>query len=210
MKESMLSSNPSTPEGTAVAILPARLAATRLPDKPLADIGGAPMIQRVYSRARQATLLSGVLVATPDAAIVAAVEAFGGNVVLTSAAHRTGTDRVAEAARTLPPDVTIIVNVQGDEPLIDPATIDAVAAPLLADPLIVMASVMCRCRPDASPTPPSSRSSATSTASRFTSAARRFHSAAPSTPPTPRASTSACTPTAATSSNACPISPRPR
>ena len=61
------------------------------------------MIQRVYERAQRATLLSGVLVATPDAAIVAAVEAFGGNVVLTSSAHRTGTDRVAEAARTLPP-----------------------------------------------------------------------------------------------------------
>ena len=79
----------------------------------------------------------------PDAAIFAAVEAFGGKAVLTSAAHPTGTDRLAEAARNLPDDVEIIVNVQGDEPLIDPETIDAVAAPLIADAFLVMASAMC-------------------------------------------------------------------
>jgi 3-deoxy-manno-octulosonate cytidylyltransferase (CMP-KDO synthetase) len=127
----------------AVAILPARLAATRLPDKPLLDIAGAPMIQRVYDRAKQAKTLSDVFVATPDAAIAQAVSAFGGRAVLTSPDHRTGTDRVAEAARSLPPEVGVIVNVQGDEPLLDPATIDAVAAPLLADPSLVMASLMC-------------------------------------------------------------------
>jgi 3-deoxy-manno-octulosonate cytidylyltransferase (CMP-KDO synthetase) len=126
----------------AVAIIPARLAATRLPNKPLADIGGKPMIQHVYERTRRAAHLSDVLVATPDAEIRTAVEAFGGKAVLTSNEHRTGTDRVAEAARSLPESVTVILNVQGDEPLIDPATIDALAAPLLADESLVMASVM--------------------------------------------------------------------
>jgi 3-deoxy-manno-octulosonate cytidylyltransferase (CMP-KDO synthetase) len=126
----------------AVAIIPARLAATRLPNKPLADLDGKPMIQHVYEQARRAAHLSDVLVATPDAEILAAVEAFGGKAVLTSNEHRTGTDRVAEAARTLPDSVTVIVNVQGDEPLISPATIDALAVPLLADESLVMASVM--------------------------------------------------------------------
>jgi 3-deoxy-manno-octulosonate cytidylyltransferase (CMP-KDO synthetase) len=134
---------PGLNSNLAVAILPARLAATRLPNKPLADIGGVPMIQRVYARAQQATTLSGVMVATPDDAIVEAVRAFGGQGVLTSILHRTGTDRVAEAARDLPANVTVIVNVQGDEPLLDPTTIDAVAAPLLADPTLIMTSLMC-------------------------------------------------------------------
>jgi 3-deoxy-manno-octulosonate cytidylyltransferase (CMP-KDO synthetase) len=129
--------------GKAAAILPARLAATRLPNKPLADINCKPMIQHVYERASQARTLATVLVATPDQAILDAVTAFGGQAVLTSEAHRTGTDRVAEAAQGLPEDVTVVVNVQGDEPLLDPATIDAVAAPLLADESIVMASLMC-------------------------------------------------------------------
>ena len=127
----------------AVAILPARLAATRLPDKPLADIAGKPMIQHVYERARQARTLSDVLVATPDAAIADAVHGFGGMVVLTSPTHPTGTDRVAEAAQTLSPDIAVIVNVQGDEPLLDPGTVDAVATLLLEDPTLVMASLMC-------------------------------------------------------------------
>jgi len=127
----------------AAAIIPARLAATRLPDKPLAMIAGKPMIQHVYERAASARSMAAVIIATPDAAIVEAVTAFGGKVALTSAAHRTGTDRVAEAAAQLPESVRVIVNVQGDEPLLDPATIDAVAAPLLADPEIAMASVMC-------------------------------------------------------------------
>ena len=131
------------PGAAAAAIIPARLAATRLPDKPLADIGGKPMIRHVYERARQAKKLAAVLVATPDAAILAAVESFGGSAVLTSPDHRTGTDRVAEAARGLPPDVRVIVNVQGDEPLLAPDTVDAVATVLLDDPGLVMASLMC-------------------------------------------------------------------
>ena len=130
-------------DSKAVAIVPARLAATRLPNKPLARLGGKPMIQWVYERARGARLLSDVLVATPDTAILEAVGAFGGSAVLTSPAHRTGTDRVAEAVRGLKPDIDVIVNVQGDEPLLDPATVDAVAGLLLSDPSLVMASLMC-------------------------------------------------------------------
>ncbi len=124
-------------------LIPARLAATRLPDKPLADLGGKPMIQRVYEQALKAERVSEVIVATPDAAIREAVEAFGGNVIMTSDTHPTGTDRLAEAARSLSEGIEIIVNVQGDEPLIDPATIDAVADPLLSDPAVVMVSAMC-------------------------------------------------------------------
>ena len=133
--------NPLFP--SVVAIIPARLAATRLPNKPLADILGQTMIQRVYARALRASCLADVLVATPDREIVDAVEAFGGRAVLTSREHRSGTDRVAEAARGLPAEIGVIVNVQGDEPLLDPGMIDAVAAPLLADPSVVMASLMC-------------------------------------------------------------------
>ena len=127
----------------AVAIIPARLASTRLPDKPLALLAGKPMLQHVYERARQARTLSGVIVATPDPEIVRAVRGWGGQVVLTDENHPTGTDRVAEACRDLPRDMEVIVNIQGDEPLIDPDTIDAVAAPLLADPALVMASARC-------------------------------------------------------------------
>lgn len=127
----------------AVAVIPARLAATRLPNKPLADIGGKPMIQHVYERAARAARIADVLVATPDAAIADAVRAFGGQVALTSPDHPTGTDRVAEAVYDLPDDVSVIVNVQGDEPLLDPQTVDAVAGALLDNPSVVMASLMC-------------------------------------------------------------------
>jgi 3-deoxy-manno-octulosonate cytidylyltransferase (CMP-KDO synthetase) len=128
---------------SAAAIIPARLAATRLPNKPLALIDGKPMIQHVYERARRARDFAEVLVATPDKEILEAVAAFGGKAVLTSPDHRTGTDRVAEASAHLPESVTVVVNVQGDEPLLDPATIEAVAAPLLADDSLVMVSLMC-------------------------------------------------------------------
>jgi 3-deoxy-manno-octulosonate cytidylyltransferase (CMP-KDO synthetase) len=129
--------------GEAVAIIPARLAATRLPNKPLALLAGKPMIQHVYERAVQAKTLSGVWVATPDTEIFEAVYAFGGQAIMTSPDHRTGTDRIAEAAQTLAASVRVVVNVQGDEPLISPETINSVVAPLLADPNLVMSSLMC-------------------------------------------------------------------
>src|ERR1051325_2442998 len=116
-----------------IGIIPARLAATRLPNKPLLDIAGKPMIQRVWERAQQARCLKALYVATPDAEIYAAVARFGGRAVMTSARHRSGTDRIAEAVEmitkhagddAIEPDV--IVNIQGDEPLIAPESIEAV------------------------------------------------------------------------------------
>ena len=131
-------------EETVAIVIPARLGATRLPNKPLADLHGKPMLWHVWERARRAQSIAGVWIATPDAEIVRAVKGFGGEAVLTSPNHRTGGDRVAEAALSLPPHIRIVVNVQGDEPLLEPETIDAVAAPLIADESLVMASAMCR------------------------------------------------------------------
>ena len=141
------------PETKVAAVIPARLAATRLPNKPLIDIAGKPMIQHVYERASRASRAAFVVVATPDAEIYDAVRRFGGEAVMTSLTHRSGTDRVAEAARALPAEYRIIVNVQGDEPLLDPSTIDAVAAPLLEDAGIVMTSAMARLPEDRVPDP---------------------------------------------------------
>jgi len=97
------------------------------------------MIQHVYERAAQARGVERVLVATDDARIRDAVDAFGGDVVMTRADHRTGTDRIAEVARTL--DAEVIVNVQGDLPLLDPTMVGAAVAPLLADPGLPMATI---------------------------------------------------------------------
>ena len=129
-----------------VGIIPARMAATRLPGKPLLDIAGKPMIQHVWEKARMARHLTAVYVATPDVEIENAVRAFGGTAIMTSDLHRTGTDRLAEACRTTEAD--IVVNIQGDEPLIDPASIDAAAEPLMADANLPMASLMVRCPAD--------------------------------------------------------------
>lgn len=115
-------------------LIPARLASTRLPDKPLADIGGRPMVVRVAERARRSGARQ-VVVAADSAAIVAACEAHGVQAVMTAADHPSGTDRLAEASRKLAlGDDEVVVNVQGDEPLIDPALIDAVAHLLLERP----------------------------------------------------------------------------
>jgi 3-deoxy-manno-octulosonate cytidylyltransferase (CMP-KDO synthetase) len=122
-----------------VAIIPARYAATRLPGKPLSEIHGKPMVEWVYERARAARRVDRVLVATDDARIVDVVRGFGGEAVLTSTRHATGTDRVAEAARGL--EAEIVINVQGDEPLLDPAGIDAVADALAGDPALEMATL---------------------------------------------------------------------
>ena len=110
------------------AIVPARLASTRLPRKPLADIHGLPMVVRVAQRARQSGAARVVVAADSDE-IVAACERHGVEAVLTSTAHPTGTDRLAEAAARLGlAEQEIVVNVQGDEPLMPPATVAAVAA----------------------------------------------------------------------------------
>ena len=122
-----------------VAIIPARYESTRLPGKPLADINGQPMIQRVYERALRAEGVDRVLVATDDRRIETAVKQFGGDVVMTSAAHCTGTDRLAEVVANL--DAEIVVNVQGDLPCLDPAMVATAVAPLRNDAGLPMATV---------------------------------------------------------------------
>jgi 3-deoxy-manno-octulosonate cytidylyltransferase (CMP-KDO synthetase) len=126
--------------GSIVAVIPARYDSTRLPGKPLADLGGLPMIQRVYERAARAACVDRVLVATDDERIRAAVAGFGGDVVMTSAAHSSGTDRIAEAVASL--DADIVVNVQGDLPLLDPALVDAAVEPLRRDVSLPLATLM--------------------------------------------------------------------
>ena len=106
-----------------LAVIPARYGSTRLPAKALISIAGKPMIQRVWERVRQAESVSKVLVATDDERIASAVRAFGGEAVMTRTEHRSGTERVAEVAAAHP-EFEIVVNVQGDEPLIEPAAID--------------------------------------------------------------------------------------
>ena len=117
-----------------VVVIPARFASTRLPGKPLQDIAGKPMIQHVWQQASKSAA-SRVVVATDDARIVEACRAFGAEVLLTRADHNSGTDRLAEVASQLGlSSDAIVVNVQGDEPLIPPAIIDQVAANLAAHP----------------------------------------------------------------------------
>ena len=123
-----------------LCIIPARYASTRLPGKPLRDIAGKPMVVRVYERAVQARLVQDVVVATDDERIRAVVESCGGRAVMTRADHATGTDRLAEVAAKMT-DCDLIINVQGDEPLIDPAVIDALIEPFLTDEGLSMATV---------------------------------------------------------------------
>ena len=112
-----------------LAVIPARWASTRFPGKPLADILGKPMVQWVSERAQKANLINEVVIATDDKRIYDAVLDFGGQAVMTSPNHQSGTDRVAEVVRNIECD--IVVNVQGDEPLIPSENIDLVIKPLL-------------------------------------------------------------------------------
>jgi len=122
-----------------VVVIPARYGSTRLPGKPLVLLAGKPMIQRVYERAKLAKQANQVIVATDDERIVKAVEAFGGEARLTRTDHRTGTERVAEVAAHVEGD--IFVNVQGDEPLLDPAAVDAAVSSLLEEPAASISTV---------------------------------------------------------------------
>lgn len=115
-------------KGRIVGVVPARWGSTRFPGKSLALIGGKPLLAWVLERARQARRLEAVLVATDDERIAAAARACGVAAVMTRSDHPSGTDRIAEAIRDLPAEV--VVNIQGDEPLIDPALIDRVAGAL--------------------------------------------------------------------------------
>jgi len=122
-----------------VAIIPARYGSTRLPGKPLVLIGGKPMIQHVYESASKARVLDRVLVATDDRRIEKAVRAFGGEVMMTSPDHASGTDRLAEVARKIKADW--LVNVQGDLPFVHAATISRAVMPMRRDRTIPMGTV---------------------------------------------------------------------
>ena len=126
-------------ESSVLVVIPARYHSTRLPGKILADIAGHPMIEHVYRRAGGARLVHGVIVATDDERIAAAVRGFGGAALMTRADHVSGTDRIAEAVSSLP--CRAVVNVQGDEPLIEPGTIDAAIKPLLEDSTVEMSTI---------------------------------------------------------------------
>jgi 3-deoxy-manno-octulosonate cytidylyltransferase (CMP-KDO synthetase) len=120
-------------------ILPARWGSSRFPGKPLHLIAGKALIQHVWERCSQCSRLDDLLIATDDERIFAAAEAFGARVAMTSPDHPTGTDRIAEAIRSLP-DTTHVVNIQGDEPLIDPQLIDELAATMANEPELDMAT----------------------------------------------------------------------
>ncbi|NQT90814.1 MAG: 3-deoxy-manno-octulosonate cytidylyltransferase [Candidatus Omnitrophica bacterium] len=125
---------------TSVGVIPARYEASRFMGKVLADIGGKPMIQHVWERAKRARLLDDLIIAADDDRIIKAVEAFGGKVVFTAKAHPSGTDRLKEIVNPL--DVDIVVNIQADEPLLRPSMIDTLVSALSEDEEIVMASLM--------------------------------------------------------------------
>ena len=120
-------------------VIPARWASSRFPGKPLANIAGIAMIQRVAAQANKANCASEVIVATDDLRILDFVKDNGGTAIMTSAKHQSGTDRVAEVARDR--DCDIVVNVQGDEPLIPPQNIDQVIRPLVDDSTIPVTSL---------------------------------------------------------------------
>jgi 3-deoxy-manno-octulosonate cytidylyltransferase (CMP-KDO synthetase) len=124
-----------------ICVIPARYASTRLPGKPLADIAGKPMIQRVYERALEAKRPASLMVATDHQAVYDVVAAFGGQVMLTSPDHPTGTDRLAEVAMNCP-EYDIIINIQGDEPLIEPSVIDQLVMAFDSDAELKMATLM--------------------------------------------------------------------
>jgi len=122
-----------------IVVIPSRYASTRLPGKALVELAGKPMVQHVYERAKRAQTVHRVMVATDDQRIIDAVTAFGGEARMTRADHRTGTERIAEVAVHEAGDV--FVNVQGDEPLIDPVAIDTAVGALLEEPQAQISTV---------------------------------------------------------------------
>jgi 3-deoxy-manno-octulosonate cytidylyltransferase (CMP-KDO synthetase) len=132
---------------TVLALLPARFGSTRFPGKPLTPIAGKPMIQHVWERARKARSVDAVAIATDDERIRSVCEGFGAEVEMTRKDHPTGTDRLAEVAARR--DCEVLVNVQGDEPLIEGFVIDATVDALLSDPRAAMSTVVHRADPAA-------------------------------------------------------------
>ena len=127
----------------AIAVIPARYAATRLQGKPLVSLAGKSMIERVWERTRRATKISRVIIATDDERILKAAAAFGGEAAMTRAEHRSGTERVAEVAAGMAREsAEIFVNVQGDEPLIEPDAIDASVEAIESDESVQISTLM--------------------------------------------------------------------
>jgi len=122
-----------------VIVIPARYGSTRLPGKPLVSLAGKPMVQRVFERAKLAKTAGRVIVATDDERVVSKVQEFGGEARMTRVDHRTGTERIAEVAAHV--DGQVFVNVQGDEPLLDPTAVDVAVTTLLEDPAAAIATV---------------------------------------------------------------------
>lgn len=141
----------NSPQQRLVIVIPARYGSSRLPGKPLADILGKPMVQHVYERALQVPGVHVVLVATDDARVADAVRGFGGQCVMTSPDHPSGTDRLAEVMAQVEADVYI--NLQGDEPLVRPGDIAALAAGMWADPS-VQVGTLCHAIPTEESTNP--------------------------------------------------------
>lgn len=127
----------------AIAIIPARYASTRLPGKPLVSLSGKTMIERVWERTQSASKISRVIIATDDERIVQVAAGFGAVAVMTRAEHRSGTERIAEVAATMAGGGDeIFVNVQGDEPLIEPAAIDTAVEAVESDESVSIATLM--------------------------------------------------------------------
>jgi 3-deoxy-manno-octulosonate cytidylyltransferase (CMP-KDO synthetase) len=122
-----------------VIVIPARYGSTRLPGKPLVSLAGKPMIQRVFERAKLAKTAGRIIVATDDERIISRVREFGGEARMTRTDHRTGTERIAEVAAHV--DGRLFVNVQGDEPLLEPAAVDTAVMALLEEPAAAIATV---------------------------------------------------------------------
>jgi 3-deoxy-manno-octulosonate cytidylyltransferase (CMP-KDO synthetase) len=126
-------------KGRIVGVIPARYGSSRFEGKVLANIAGKPMIQWVYEQASKSRTLDELFVAVDDPRVQSRVEQFGGKAVLTAANHKSGTDRIAEAVEKMPAD--IVVNIQGDQPLIDPDMIDEAVKPMIDDPEIQMSTL---------------------------------------------------------------------
>ncbi len=137
----------ANPSASVLAVIPARYGSSRFPGKPLALINGLPMVVRVWQQVQQAALVTTCVVATDDPRIADAVTQAGGAVCMTRPDHPSGTDRMWEAAQTQP-NAAIIVNVQGDEPFIDPATIDAAITALRDNPTMDIATLVAPIAPD--------------------------------------------------------------
>lgn len=128
----------------AIGVIPARYGSSRLPGKPLAEIEGKPMIVRVYEQAKQAKSLAGVLVATDDERILRVVEEYRGKAVMTAKDHPNGTQRIAEAVKDI--DAELFINIQGDEPLLDPLMVDLLVEAMKKNPQAPMATLRTKIR----------------------------------------------------------------